>query len=236
MKESDPLRHTLKDYYMTDVNPKTTDLKVRKLINQDKKESFILSQLNNNNFFIKSGVVRAPFQPRQTDHSAYLTLAHGPADDNEFVNYLGELDQFMETWTDKYNTKFGTQMTYTPLLKTPLKRDESGTLVANHEALEKYGYTTDVWIHKLNGRFQVSIDNTKQKSVSELDFEGLVNPSSRFVCVCHAGISRYDNKGVDEIKISLMLRRIKVLESAYELVDLEEPLNRSKPEIVDIDL
>lgn len=174
---------------------------------------------------IRTPKMHVPYGTNLSNKSVYFTLSHG-TEDSEFQNYLHELDRFFDIKVQLYNTKFGVNLEYVPLLKTPMTKSQSGELVVNEEALEKYGYTTDVKVSTNASKSArtvsgVSIEHAGKtvRNLDVLDFEGLVHPGARLSVIGNASLWTNDKS---EVRLMIEARRIKVHESIYDSINFNE--------------
>lgn len=201
-------------------NPPTSDL----FLSRNKNGNLKLENRAQIPMYLVTDTVHVPFGIRYGPKAAgvwssiFITLAHGK-DGSKFQDYLHELDNWLTDKITKYNEKFGTSLNYIPTLRAPMKHNEDGVLVLNDEALEKYGYTTDVRVNTKNDRVSVSLENGDHRinPVSELDFEGYVHPGSQIKCVLRQSLWQREN---GDISLVLNVCRLKIFQSNYEQIDL----------------
>jgi hypothetical protein len=163
-----------------------------------------------------TGMAHAPFGVRETERSAFITLSHGPKSPD--FDYFAQLDQFLQSWTAKYNDKFGTKITYIPFLRVPMKRVD-GELVENDAALLKYGHTVDVRIKKSGTKYIVAVESAGKSRpvVDAIEFDDLIHRGAKLNAVLIPALSLMD----DKLRLMPRVAKIKVFESLYDNIDLD---------------
>jgi hypothetical protein len=193
--------------------------------------------------YLVSGTIHIPFNPRVTGSSMFFNIAHG-TEDNDFSTYLGELDQWLETKINAYNTKYSKNLKYETCMQAPMKQGLNG-MVVNQEFLDEYGFTTSVRaIKRITGKnstgYPVHLEHDCRKVtlVNSETFEGLIHKGTRMSCVMRPNlwIKELDN-GTSTIQLVPVLVRAKVQASSLDDIALEEPTSNylaSKSERLDL--
>jgi len=186
-------------------NPSTEDLKVQ-LMN----DKFVLSW--ENPVWVLQGA-RVSFPMRPVSNGAYVTLS---LKDNEFLQYLQEVDGFMTEWIIKYNERYNTEYTYQCLVKDPMTYDDDGNLVINMEALERYGYHFDARIMTNKSRARMVMEKQDGAEITGpdmLEVEGSVHQGAIVSVAITPSLYLHETS----LRIIPKITRMLIVESDYGL-------------------
>jgi hypothetical protein len=167
---------------------------------------------------IRTDVLSAPLPSSNVNRIKLVKLT--PRKNSEFLEYLHDLDDWMNDWVSRYNDRYGTTWTYEQLVQTPMKK-VNGKLVVNEEALAKYGQHFVVTVPKnSNDRLSVQIeaDGNEETSFSEFDFESYVHHGTQISVIAIPNIWNKDGK----LKITLRAKRIKVYDKLCDDIEFDQ--------------
>lgn len=187
------------------MNPTTEELKV-----QRHNEQFVFSW--ENPVWVANGV-RVAFPLRPVSNGAYLSLS---LKDNEFMQYLQEVDGFMTEWTEKYNNKYNTEYMYQTLVRDPQKYDDDDNLVINQEALERYGHHFDARISGQRGRCRLILEREDGEEMSNprlFDIEGFIHQGAIISVSMSPSLYLHE----DILRVIPKITRVLVVESDHGL-------------------
>lgn len=198
---------------MTSVNPPKENLLLKRNPNNGK---FMLTSKDGMN--IITNEVTVPYPIRLNEKSGFMTVALGKKD-TTFSDYLASIDEYLKSSFESFNKKFNGDVVYKSLFKSPMKKVK-GKLVLNEKSLEKYGYTIDLRLNKVSNRIkgEVNYDGKKLRNLETFEFESIVHPGTRVICVLRPTLWQKDN----EVQLMPTLLRLKVREPEYSDIDLDE--------------